>query len=124
MSNGDKKVLYYITGYLLRTIKTMKIKDYDRDNILALAKTATMTTGTASSWTTALHRGGHMYPSDTFYGIIVMCENVVRGRIDNTNITATSLQIAPFKEAILEDPTILLQWETMTKQSSSSASKI
>ncbi|KAK3105408.1 hypothetical protein FSP39_024572 [Pinctada imbricata] len=111
MSQNDRQILYYIAGYIVRSLRknTNRIHQTDEGVLAALDKMqsdGTTELSTYASWFNQVNRGGLKRPSDTLVDLVCAMEIVVRGKVSFDNLSSTSLLVAPLKEAILESTAV------------------
>ncbi|CAH1790456.1 unnamed protein product [Owenia fusiformis] len=114
LSESQKKVMHYIAGYLLRTMKRMKMDKEIRENFVKLCSTTKNDTVPESKWTSSLDRGGLMYPSTKFFELVLLFEKEISTHVNIDNPSANCMAIAPLTEAIMSCHAIQCQWECIT----------
>lgn len=110
VSENDQSILYYISGYIIRSLKKRysNIKDkLKRDSKLKCVERMTQESGSRnmsakfSKWTSKASRGGLKHPNDDTFLMVREIEIVIRSQVDKENMNAHSLLIAPLKESVL-----------------------
>ncbi|KAJ8307581.1 hypothetical protein KUTeg_014867 [Tegillarca granosa] len=111
LSDNDQRILFYICGFIIRSIKKRYLRSKSETNQLKLkfvlklisdSATTTSFVKKYAGWFDKKNRGGLYKPCDNFYLLVRELETVMRKNVDIDNLSAKSLLVTKLKEVMLE----------------------
>ena len=111
LTANDQSVLFYIAGYIIRSLTRRYYKLKNRDtrvedclkDLVVHSKPSENVPNPISSLSDKKNRGGLKVPNDDFYKLVREMEMVTRKLIDENTLNASSLLLDPLRENVMEN---------------------